>query len=178
MKKKYISMLFLVICLILAGCQKTGEATDENGKETEEVSVPEDEYTKLARENTLLKEELKSLQKEILFYEQHGISESARQFIEWREGPKVSEMSGGTNFSGENEEFVIDYPEVFDEAKIEIVIESIEENEKENRIIQLKEENDSLCTVVEEMRGQAENYREMYGNGAQEYIFEQSDVEE
>lgn len=163
MKIKSLYMILLILCLTLMGCQKTEEV-----KETEVVSqetVEEDNYEKIARENFLLKEELKSLQDEVMFYREYAMRESVIEFMEWSDGPKAPKRGEGAEYSEENVPYAVSFPEPFDESKVEVVLESVEEGEKESLILQMEEENESLRTSIEELTIQAESYRKMYGVG-------------
>ena len=159
------------------GCQKT-----EDIKETEEISqevVEEtDEYEIIARENFLLKEELRSLQNEILFYEQYVMRESARHFMEWSDGPTFSETTQGTEYSEENAPYTVTFPVPFDESKVEVIIEPVAEGEKESLILLMEEENESLRSSIEKLTTQAEAYRKIYGIGEDVVLFEQPTAEE
>ena len=170
-------MILLILCLSLMGCQKTEEV-----KETEEVSkeaVEEaDAYEITARENFLLKEELRSLQNEILFYKEYVMRESVRHFVEWSDGPKFPETSQGEECSEENAPYVVSFPEPFDESKVEVIIEEVDEGEKESLILLMEEENESLRTSIEDLTTQAEAYRKVYGIGEDTVLFEQSAVTE
>ena len=170
-------MILLILCLSLMGCQKTEEI-----KETEEISQEDveetDGYEITARENFLLKEELRSLQNEILFYEEYVMRESARHFMEWSDGANIFEISDEAEDSEENAPYVVSFPEPFDKSKVEVVIEPVEEEEKESLILLMEEENESLRSSIKDLTTQAEAYRKMYGVGEGNLWSEQSDETE